>query len=236
MERALAERGLSPRPKVLLLVEEETELYHVPPLLSELGLRTPQDVRVQRTKGSKVNPHLIVRYSIAPRISARAGSSTHQDAAIGQDVLDLMVNIQVWGRDKYELANFTDDELAPAITAIAIRQGHPAECHDWQERLRQELQAARAVHQDIKVPLMRLRLRLEKVELAHALWPVLLAKCEAELAASTVGSPSPALVRRENSSRLLPGPKRPVRGPGSGGSGSDRIAREDSGPQFQGIG
>ncbi|MET7575283.1 hypothetical protein ABZT04_43555 [Streptomyces sp. NPDC005492] len=113
----------------------------------------------------------------------------YQDAAIGQDVLDLMVNIQVWGRDKYELANFTDDELAPAITAITMRQGQSAECHDWQERLRQELQAARAAHQDIRVPLMRLRLRPEKVELAHALWPVLLAKCEAELAAGTPTTP-----------------------------------------------
>lgn len=230
LERALAERGLSPRPKVLLLVEGETELYHVPPLLSELGLRTPQDVRVQRTKGSKVNPHLIARYSIAPRIGREISKGwlldasptalliamdeenlfstqekrnkmrkslqqcireevEYQDAAIGQDVLDLMVNIQVWGRDKYELANFTDDELVPAITAIALRQGQSTECRDWQERLRQELQAARAAHQDIKVPLMRLRLRPEKVELAHALWPVLLAKCEAELAAGTPTTP-----------------------------------------------
>ncbi|MFI9569113.1 hypothetical protein [Streptomyces rishiriensis] len=110
-----------------------------------------------------------------------------QDAAIGQDVLDLMVNIQVWGRDKYELADFTDDELAPAVTTIAMRQGQSAECHDGQERLRQALRAARAAHQDIKVPL--LRLCPEKAELAHALWPVLLAKCEAELAADAPTTP-----------------------------------------------
>ncbi|MER7929650.1 hypothetical protein ABTY96_42030 [Streptomyces sp. NPDC096057] len=36
---------------------------------------------------------------------------------------------------------------------------------------------------------MRLRLRPEKVELAHALWPVLLAKCEAELVAGTPTTP-----------------------------------------------
>lgn len=230
LERALAERGLSPRPKVLLLVEGETELHHVPSLLRELGLSSPQDVRVQLTKGSKVNPHLIARYSIAPRIGREIDKGwlldasptalliamdeenyfatqekrdsmrralqqcireevEYQDAAIGQDVLDLLVNIRVWGPDSYELANFTDDELIPAIATIATRHGKPADSPGWQEQLRRELQAARAAHHDIKVPLGRLRLQPQKVELAHALWPVLLAKCEAELASGTPTTP-----------------------------------------------
>ncbi|MFG2825301.1 hypothetical protein ACGFX4_38470 [Kitasatospora sp. NPDC048365] len=229
--RALAELGLSPYPKVLLLVEGETGLYHVPRLVSELGLRLPQDVRVQATKGSKVNPHLIARYSIAPRIGREIDKGRlldasptalliamdeenlfasqekrdkmrkalqqcireeveYQDAAIGQDVLDLMVNIRVWGADTYELANFTDDELVPAITTLAQRSERSwADAPDWETRLRQELQVARTAHHDIKVPLQRLQVREDKIGLAQLLWPVLRIKCEAELAAGTPKTP-----------------------------------------------
>jgi regulatory protein YycI of two-component signal transduction system YycFG len=37
----------------------------------------------------------------------------YQDADISQDDLDILVSVHVWGDDKYELANFTDDELVP---------------------------------------------------------------------------------------------------------------------------
>lgn len=74
LERALAELGLSPHPKVILLVEGETELYHVPKLLAELGLGSPQDVRVQLTKGSKVNANLITRYGVTPRVGRPIGA------------------------------------------------------------------------------------------------------------------------------------------------------------------
>jgi hypothetical protein len=62
-------------------------------------------------------------------------------------------------------ANFTDEELAYAITVLTQLHGRsPAESPDWQARLRQELQAARAAHHDIKVLiiLQRLQLRVDK--------------------------------------------------------------------------
>ncbi|MFC7482925.1 hypothetical protein ACFQX7_27095 [Luedemannella flava] len=81
LERALAELGLSPHPKVILLVEGETELYHVPRLLAEFGLSRPQDVRAQRTKGSKINAHLIARYGVTPRVGRRLHDRWMLDAS-----------------------------------------------------------------------------------------------------------------------------------------------------------
>jgi hypothetical protein len=59
----------------------------------------------------------------------------------------------------------------------------------WEQDLRTELQAARAAHIDIKVPLGHMRVRDEKVKLAQLLWPTLLAKCEAEYVADKVETP-----------------------------------------------
>ncbi|MFF8781754.1 hypothetical protein ACF07W_31180 [Streptomyces sp. NPDC015140] len=231
LERALAELGISPHPKVILLVEGETELYHVPRLLAEFGLTQPQQVRVQRTKGSKINAHLIARYGVTPRVGRRLhdrwmldASLTalviamdaendfetqvkrdkvrrqlqaaireevkYQDADISQGELDALVHVRVWGEDKYELANFSDDELVPAITKIAATQSNPrTESPSWDQDLRAQLQEARAKHYDIKVPLGRLRVAEDKVELAKLLWPVLLAKCEAEYVSDSVETP-----------------------------------------------
>jgi hypothetical protein len=231
LERSLATLGLSPHPKVILLVEGETELQHVPRLLAEFGITQPQDVRVQHTKGSKVDTHLIARYGVTPRVGRKLKNLwlldatptalmiamdaenlfeteakrdrlsrslkdairegvRHQDADIDQQDLDLLVNIRVWGADKYELANFTDDELVPAIRALAKNQGHPQAGQPiWEQHLRAELLAARDVHADIKIPIGRMKLKQDKLALAKLLWPSLLSKCEAEYAADTVTTP-----------------------------------------------
>jgi hypothetical protein len=236
LERALAELGLSPYPKVLLLVEGETELYHVPRLLAEFGMTQPQDVRVQRTKGSKVNAHLVARYGITPRVGRKVGDRwlldasltalviamdaendfatqakrvdvrrklqdaireevQYQDANIGQDDLDHLVHVRVWGDDKYELANFTDNELVPAITTLATRQKNPGVASPtWEQDLRTALQTARVAHYDLKVALGRMRVKEDKVQLATLLWPVLRAKCEAEYVAGNVQTPVLKLV------------------------------------------
>jgi hypothetical protein len=80
LERALADFGLSPHPRVILLVEGETELVQIPRLLAEFGLTQPQQVRVQRTKGSKVNTQLITRYGVTPRIGRRVNDHWLLDA------------------------------------------------------------------------------------------------------------------------------------------------------------
>lgn len=236
LERALAELGLSPHPKVILLVEGKTELHHVPRLLAELGLTQPQDVRVQQTTSSKINAHLIARYGITPRVGRRIGDRwmldasptalviamdpendfatqaqrddmrralqkaireevRYQDADISQSELDYLVHVRVWGHDKYEFANFTDDELVPAITALATnQQNRLVDSEAWEQDLRLELQQARATHADIKIPLGRMRVREDKVTLAQLLWPILRAKCEAQYVAENVETPVLRLV------------------------------------------
>lgn len=73
-----------------------------------------------------------------------------------QDELDFLVRIRVWGDDKYELANFTDDEPVPAITTLATQQqSQRVSSPTWEHDLRTELQAARVAHHDIKVPSAR---------------------------------------------------------------------------------
>jgi hypothetical protein len=231
LERALAELGLSPHPRVILLVEGKTELQHIRRLLTELGLSQPQDVRVQACHGSKVNAHLIARYGITPRIGRRASDSwlldasptalalamdpenrfataqkcdderrnlqaaireevRYQDADISQADLDSLVSVHVWGDDKYELANFTDDELVPAIAQLAGRHGDPnAGSPGWETELRAHLQEARRLHLDVDAPLGQIGAPKDKLELADILWPALRAKCDQELAADNLTTP-----------------------------------------------
>jgi hypothetical protein len=231
LERALAELGLSPHPRVILLVEGKTELQHVPRLLTELGLSQPHDVRVQACHGSKVNAHLIARYGITPRIGRRVGDSwlldasptalvvamdpennfstpekcqkerrklqaavreevLYQDADISREDLDILVSVHTWGEDKYELANFTDDELVPAIAQLAKKHGSStAGTPEWETRLRAYLQDARERHLDIESPLGRINAPKHKTELADILWSTLWAKFERELAADDLATP-----------------------------------------------
>lgn len=231
LERALAELGLSPHPRVILLLEGKTEQRHVPRLLAELGLTQPQQVRIQPCRSSKVNAHLIARYGITPRIGRRIANRwlldasptalvlamdpenhfataakcaeqrknlqaaireevRYQDADISQDDLDILVSVHVWGEDKYELANFTNDELIPAIAQLAARCGATDTATGaWETALRGYLQDARRRHLDIDAALGRIRAPKDKVALADILWPVLRAKCERELAADTVVTP-----------------------------------------------
>ncbi len=73
LEQELGSFGLSPHPRVLLLIEGETELIHARRLLLELGLDRPEQVRVQPTRGARTNPQLLARYAITPRLGEKLG-------------------------------------------------------------------------------------------------------------------------------------------------------------------
>lgn len=104
-------------------------------------------------------------------------------------------NCCVWGDDKYELANFDDNQLVPAIMTLAVSQDNPlVTSTTWASDLRAELQAARVKHSDIKVALGRLRVKEDKVELARLLWPTLRARCEAEYSTDHIQTPVLKLV------------------------------------------
>lgn len=231
LERTLGDFDLSPHPKVLVLVEGKTELRHIPRLLAEVGLSQPHQVRVQSCDSSRVNPQLIARYNITPRVGRRIGGRwllnatgtalviamdpennwatmekrdaeskslreairrdvRDQGADIGDDYLDLLVNIHVWGDDKYELANFTDDELVTAAIALTDPATVSAA---WENELRDRLADARVRHVDIKIPFGPMRIPIDKPRLADLLWPALLTKLQTEFA--TDHTPNTPVIR-----------------------------------------
>jgi hypothetical protein len=220
LERALGDFGLSPHPKVLMLVEGMTELNHIPRLLTEVGLSHPHQVRVQSCDTSRVNPQLIARYNITPRVGRRLSDRwllnatgtaliiamdpennwatadqrdaqsrslkeairrdvRRQGADINDDYLNLLVTIHVWGEDKYELANFTDDELVEAAIALTAPS---TTTPTWERELRDKLTLARNHHHDIKIPFGQMRIPIDKPRLADILWPALLTKLQTEFA------------------------------------------------------
>lgn len=231
LERALATLGLSPHPRVLLLVEGDTEMVHITQLLDQLGLNRPDQVRLQNCRGSDVNPQLITRYAVAPRLGPRRGGAQtvdvpptalvvamdpenrwrteelrriekrrlmeairqevqHQGGTISESDLQHLIHIFVWGQDSYELANFTDDELVSAVTRLAREQARgAADDRGWDETLRLAIAEARAQHRDIQAAIGPLRIREDKVRLAHILWPSLADKYQEELAVADVRTP-----------------------------------------------
>lgn len=225
LEQALGKFGLAPHPRVLLLVEGQTEFLHFTKLLRLFGLDRPDMVRLQNCHTSGAKADLITRFAVAPRLAEPRGDiqmlQSHPTALviamdpenawttpskreksrralmsaireeveaqrdgtgrIGDEDLNFLVTIHVWGENTFEIANFTDDELIQGLTELAASQGvatHPA----WTEQAATELAAARNKPNDIKVPIERLGLREEKVKLAEILWPALLAKVEDQVA------------------------------------------------------
>ena len=252
LEQVLGNFGLSPHPRVLLVIEGKTERLHVRPLLEQFGLGRPEQVRVQQCAGSKVNPQLLARYAITPRLGKKLGDAWElaatptalviamdpenkwktpemceeervkikealreevelQGGQIDDATLDFNVNVFTWGKDKYELANFTNEELLPALAQLSEGPGVRAEA--WVEEVTQKLEAVRQSHQDIKV--VTGPLRVDKVPLAKVLWPVLLAKCEHEMETGKIETPilkvmlrvDELVARLSAGSYVLPPPK-----------------------------
>jgi len=73
LDDILADFGLVSRPRLLLLVEGETELLQVPLLITTFSDPRPEFIRVQRLGGVDVNPQLLARYVVTPRIGQRLG-------------------------------------------------------------------------------------------------------------------------------------------------------------------
>jgi len=223
LEQVLGNFGLSPHPRVLLVIEGKTERYHVLPLLEQFGLSRPELVRIQQCKGSKVSPQLLARYAVTPRIGKKIGDAWEmvatptalviamdpenkwirpedecrkikdaireevelQGGKVGDESLDFQVNVFTWGEDKYELANFNDEELLPALAQLA--RGNDVGSKEWITRVTEALQQARQDHSDIGV--VTGPLRVNKPELANLLWPTLLQKCERELKSGEIETP-----------------------------------------------
>ncbi|MDP3713418.1 MAG: hypothetical protein Q8R60_13165 [Mycobacteriales bacterium] len=203
-------------------------MLHVSRTLDLFGLDRSHLVRVQNARSSNVNPGLIARYAVAPRLHPRYAETGQvegrptalviamdpenrwrdvesraeelrvlqqalrqeveaQGGAITQEGLDFLVSVHVWGDQKYELANFSDDELASALKQLVFELRTNVEA-GMGAQIAAELASARSNCQDIGVVLGRLRIPASKVRLAELLWPVLLRKIQ-----SQAGEESPTL-------------------------------------------
>jgi len=225
LDRALGALGLSPYPRVVLLLEGATEVTHVNALLAELGLSRPSRVRIQNLRASNASPAQIARYAASPRVGPqRYGvqlldatptalfvamdpenrwvdyasreeqrrllhlSIREEVAAQGAEVtdaeLDMLVHIFVWGDQKYELANFSDQELEEGLFELAREKAClPEDVAAWRADLTASLAYARERRLDVSVVFARARIPEAKPRLAEILLPALMQKFEQEIGA-----------------------------------------------------
>jgi hypothetical protein len=212
LDLTLSRFGLSPHPRVLLLVEGETEVEIVDRMLDALGARSSELIRVQSLGGATTNPVLLSRYAVAPRLGKAMADGREfavpptvlyvvaddegawhgdkrpktiaaiknriradvmsQGSSIDEETLNFLVHVHVWDGGSFETANFTDLELAEAITSLARTKG-VSECDTpaWQRRLNEDI--ARARRQEGNLDGAVKRARASKPELAHELWRLL---------------------------------------------------------------
>jgi hypothetical protein len=214
LDRGLGKLGISPHPRVILVLEGETEMIHLSALLAEFGIIRPNLVRLVKLRTSSDRPRQLARYAVSPRLDpprrgrrplAATPTGLHiamdpegpwrdgetrdrerkklqqalredveaQGAQIAQDELDVLIQVFVWGDHKYELANFTDEQLEDALSILADRQNVEKD-DGWRDRLNASVQHARSRHLDIKVVFLRMRLQEQKAALAELLLPHLL--------------------------------------------------------------
>ena len=100
-----------------------------------------------------------------------------QGAVTSDHELEQLVQIRPWSDACYELAHFTDEELASAIGAVHSTHGGLTI-----EELAQSIAETRRRRKDIKEVWNRWEYKVSKVDLAHALWPILRTKIEQALA------------------------------------------------------
>jgi hypothetical protein len=78
LDKVLDELGVSPYPRVVLLVEGDTEYAIVPKIVETLGFRLAPDlVRVINMKGIHTNLDLIAAYAATPFVGERIGDAYH---------------------------------------------------------------------------------------------------------------------------------------------------------------
>ncbi|WZH35546.1 MAG: hypothetical protein PIR02_12255 [Microbacterium enclense] len=97
-----------------------------------------------------------------------------QGGMLTQSELDALVHVRTWGQFKYELANFTDQELNDALVTVAVSGGYDVDAAE----LRDAIAHVRERKLDIKVVFDRMGWSLEKGALAELLLPVLIGKLD----------------------------------------------------------
>lgn len=225
LDPLLTEFGLSPQPRLVLVVEGATELLIFPKLMEHFGIRTDREfIAIEDREGVRKDIAPLVAYAIAPPIELEQGGRylsplrpltrllvindpegpmatvehrekrrqvwiervmrtfprEHRTATV-REGLDPLIHVDTWTRtgESFEYAHFTDLELAKAIAAFDERPRQPG----LAER-RSHIAKLRARRANIDKALEPWG---NKVDLAEALWPVLLAKIARAEKHGTVG-------------------------------------------------
>ncbi|GAB3405945.1 hypothetical protein GCM10027515_19900 [Schumannella luteola] len=93
-----------------------------------------------------------------------------QGAAVSEEELDSLVDVRTWGEQKYELANFSDEELAVGLARVGLTHGDSAEREeDLRELLISHLEHVRNRELDVKVVYQRMQWPVRKMDLAREL-------------------------------------------------------------------
>lgn len=211
---ALTRFGLSPQPRVVLVLEGDVEMFQVDALMDDVDLDRSR-VRLVRQGTSSDHPVELARF-VAPRLGRRRlgrvmmegpptalvvamdnegdflesngalrrttanlrehvrDSVTAQGGALTDEEVDTLVDVRTWGPQKYELANFSDAQLAAAMARVAIAAGDSDEDASVLEAsLLRHLQYARSRQLDVKVVYNRMQWDIRKMDLARELLPCL---------------------------------------------------------------
>lgn len=227
LEEVLSERGLSPRPAVLLVLEGETEMDLMPRVLAEIyGKPVPPSlIETVDMKTIDRDLDLLVRHEAGPRLGADHGDvvllarpptrvlvavdpekrfSTRTKQRAERDKLvrrlheslpprmrsrqvlkqvGALVHVVTWGTVPWEFANFTDAELATAIThCVTLPPGIT------RRDLTAALKAERTIRHtnQTRSPNVEAICRswpdkFHKTQLAEQLWPVLQVKVHRDI-------------------------------------------------------
>lgn len=212
----LTELGLSPHPRVLLLVEGDTEELLFPRVMAELGISTDREfIAIENRKGVTQPIASLIAFAIAPRTEPEPSGRflrtlrpiTHllvasdaegrlatpaqrkrsreiwidrimqtlpndQRTETVRQTLGTLVHVETWkGGQSFEFAHFTDLQIATAMQSIDTRQRQP-KFEDRRARISQLRREKGNLDQELGS-------WGSKVDLADALWPVLLMKIAA---------------------------------------------------------
>jgi len=120
ISRSLAKLGLSPQPEVVLVIEGETEMTHIPPLLVELGIGQPRHVRIMNQRTSSDSPRQLARY-IAPSLGRTLGDSQLIEAGPTALVVAMDAEGRHWGTQAQRDRSLR--QLRASVRAEVVAQG-----------------------------------------------------------------------------------------------------------------
>ena len=218
LDLALMERGLSPYPALLLVLEGKTEVKIMPRILEMIyGQPVPMTL-VEPVLMDTIDRDLdlLVRHVLGFRLGTALGDAvlldrsptrvlvavdpekrfadvqkqeqervklvrrlyetlpTRLQTSVSLSEIDTLVEVTTWGTLPWEFANFTDGELATgARTVVQLPAGVT-----WRDVRASVAQQRRTKGPNIEVVTARWGRKVDKVQLAEALWPRLRWKIE----------------------------------------------------------